>query len=248
MIFASLIGITVGVIVGVLGAGGGILAVPILVHLLGQSPHSATAESLVIVGLTALIAMASRWHSIQFKEGFIFAFGAIAGAVIGSRISPLVDGRILLILFSLLLFCIGATMLVKALRSRETQEQPSPERKPLHTIILAALGTGLLTGFFGVGGGFVVVPALIFVLGMPIRFASATSLLVMALTALSGLIARIGTDVPIDWNVTLAFAIASMLGGLVGGPISKKMPAKALSLAFVSLLLCVAAFTAIMTF
>lgn len=79
MITASLTGIVVGIVVGILGAGGGILAVPILVYALGQSPHSATAESLVIVGLTALVAMATRWRAVHLREGFIFGFGAIVG-------------------------------------------------------------------------------------------------------------------------------------------------------------------------
>lgn len=246
MITASLTGIAVGIVVGFLGAGGGILTVPILVYLLGQSPHNATAESLVIVGLTALIAMITRWQAIQFREGFIFGFGAIAGAVIGSRLSPLVDGQILLILFSTLLACVGATMLVKTLRTHDASEKREIVQKPLPAVILTALGTGILTGFFGVGGGFVVVPALILVLGIPIRFASATSLLVMVLTSASGLLARIGTDVAIDWKVTLAFGIASMLGGLIGGPLSKRLPAKALSIIFAFLLLGVAAFVAAM--
>ncbi|MCI7306467.1 MAG: sulfite exporter TauE/SafE family protein [Trueperella sp.] len=245
MITASLAGIVVGIVVGLLGAGGGILAVPILVYILGQPPHTATAESLVIVGLTAFIALLTRWRAIQFREGIIFSLGAIAGAVIGSRLSPLVDGHILLILFSALLLCIGITMLTQALHN-DDDEEPHLTRKPLVTVIFVALGTGILTGFFGVGGGFVVVPALILVLGIPIRFASATSLLVMALTAASGLLARIGSDLAIDWKVTLAFGIASMLGGLIGGPLSKKLPAKALSVAFSCLLIGVAAFVGLM--
>ncbi|AZR07389.1 sulfite exporter TauE/SafE family protein [Trueperella pyogenes] len=246
MITASLTGIVVGIVVGMLGAGGGILAVPILVYALGQSPHSATAESLVIVGLTALVAMATRWRAVHLREGFIFGFGAIVGAAIGSRLSPLVDGRILLLLFSTFLFCVGTAIAIKALPGREVEKTSPRTRKPLVAVIFTALGTGILTGFFGVGGGFVVVPALILVLGIPIRFASATSLLVMVLTATCGLLARIGTDVSIDWKVTLAFGLASMLGGLIGGPLSKKLPAKALTAAFAGLLLSVAVFIAVM--
>ncbi|MCI7306360.1 MAG: sulfite exporter TauE/SafE family protein [Trueperella sp.] len=245
MITASLAGVAVGIVVGLLGAGGGILAVPILVYVLGQPPHTATAESLVIVGLTARIALLTRWRAVQFREGIIFSLGAIVGAVIGSRLSPFVDGRTLLILFSALLFGIGFTMLTRALHNHD-DEAPHITRKPLLTVILAALGTGILTGFFGVGGGFVVVPALVLVLGIPIRFASATSLLVMVLTTASGLLARIGSNLTIDWKVTLAFAIASMLGGLIGGPLSRKLPAQALSVAFSCLLLGVAAFVGIM--
>lgn len=130
MITASLTGIVVGIVVGMLGAGGGILAVPILVYALGQSPHSATAESLVIVGLTALVAMATRWRAVHLREGFIFGFGAIVGAAIGSRLSPLVDGRILLLLFSVFLFCVGTAMAIKALPGREVENQPSHTQAP----------------------------------------------------------------------------------------------------------------------
>lgn len=246
MIAASLAGITIGTIVGVLGAGGEILAVPILIYVLEQTPYNATAESLVIVGLTAFIAMLMRWRSIQFREGFIFSGGAIAGAVIGSRLTPLVDGNFLLALFSVLLLCIGITMLTKVLRGTGNEEIHQISRKPIITVTLTALGTGILTGFFGVGGGFVVVPALVFVLGIPIRFASATSLLVMVLTAASGLLARIGTGVIIDWKVTLAFSFASMFGGFIGGPLSNRLPAKALSVIFGCLLIGVALFIAVM--
>ncbi|MDP9833195.1 MULTISPECIES: sulfite exporter TauE/SafE family protein [Trueperella] len=122
-------------------------------------------------------------------------------------------------------------------RSQDSSRNPASnfkhhhiERKPLATVVLTALGTGVLTGYFRVGGSFVVVPALILAFGIPIRFVSATSLLVMALTTASWLLARIGTDLAIDWKVTLAFGITSMVGGLIDGPMSKRLPAKALSI------------------
>ena len=111
----------------------------------------------MIVGLTALIALLTRC-TVQFREGIIFSLSTIVGAVIGSRLTTPFDGRTLLILFSGLLFCIGILMLTQALHNHN-DEARHITRKPLITVIFATLGTGILTGFFGVGGGFVVVNA-----------------------------------------------------------------------------------------
>lgn len=108
-------------------------------------------------------------------------------------------------------------------------------------LLTAASFTGLLTGFFGVGGGFIVVPMLVLVLRFNIREASATSLLVMLLASITGLLSRIGTPLVVQWPAVIAFAMASMLGGLIGAPASRKVPEFALTLAFGVLLLLVAA-------
>ena len=138
ILHALLIGALVGVVVGSLGAGGGIVSVPILVYVLGQDPHQATGLSLIIVGLTAAVSLATRARSgsVAWPEGTIFAFAGLAGTWAGAAL------------------------------------------------------TGFLTGFFGVGGGFAIVPALHLALRYPMKRASATSLLVMVITAAFGLASR----------------------------------------------------------
>ncbi|QRV01651.1 sulfite exporter TauE/SafE family protein [Arcanobacterium phocisimile] len=251
LFLAGVIGIGVGIVVGALGAGGGILAVPILVYVLQQPAHNATAESLVIVGLTALVAMTTRWRYIHFSSGFTFGALAIIGAIVGSRLSPLVADNALIVMFAVLLCLVGIVMLRKGIRALRVHSITSQDgditRRPLWAVVVTALGTGMLTGFFGVGGGFVVVPVLILVLGIPIQYASSTSLLIMVMTSISGLVARIGTGVEIDWPVTLVFGVASMLGGIVGGPLAQRARSEYLTIIFGCLLLGVAGFSLAMS-
>ena len=270
-ILAIGLGLLIGIVVGALGAGGGILSVPVLVYLLGQSPHEATASSLLIVGLTALVSLFSpgRRQYVHYRKGAIFGTLAIAGSLVGSYANAIVAGAALMYMFAVLLVAVGIVMLRKGIKNwRESEavaESDSPATKsrrdsanaakilnkeagkaaaagknPLWPITAVALGTGFLTGFFGVGGGFIVVPMLILVLGMPIKAASSTSLVVMVITAISGILARIGAPLAIDWAMVMAFALASMAGGFIGGPITAKVRPAALTIAFGVLLVGVA--------
>lgn len=294
------VGIGVGIVVGALGAGGGILAVPVLVFLLGMPAHSATASSLIIVLITALVSLPhhARHGNVEWRSGAVFAAISVAGAVVGSRLSALVPEQVLLTLFGVLLVAVAFAMLRRALRTRSeeraeaaahgsreadaeatvaihddpvldqpgpdttesadgllhhhgeaelptTPSQPASPRLPL--VIAAATLTGLLTGFFGVGGGFIVVPMLVIALGLAMRRASGTSLLVMVIATAASLLARVGTDVQIDWTTTLIFAAGSAAGGIVGGPLSAKARASTLTLLFSGLLGGVAAVTLVQT-
>ncbi|WP_460477162.1 sulfite exporter TauE/SafE family protein [Brachybacterium huguangmaarense] len=302
------VGLGIGVVVGALGAGGGILAVPVLVYLLGQDPHAATASSLVIVGLTALVSIRhhARAGNVAWREGLVFALVSVVGAVVGSRASGLVPPRALMLAFALLLGAVAVVMIRRAVRTRreeradapagsapsapggpdpdaaelDSPEPDSPEpdapvldvpgpdthatagvpeasRPPAHAgshraprtgpswpvLAAAATATGLLTGFFGVGGGFIVVPMLVIALGLAMRRASGTSLLVMIVSTAVSLLARIGTDVQIDWAVTLVFAAASSMGGILGGPLSARAKPSTLTWCFAILLAAVALVT-----
>lgn len=268
LITSLLIGLAVGIVVGALGAGGGILSVPVLVYLLGQEPHAASAGSLVIVGLTALVSLIPRAREghVQWRDGLVFGALSCVGTVIGSRLSALVDAKLLMTLFSVLLVAVGVLMLRKAIRKRNAEkaldgvadrhaERQSDEgadarrrrtQRGAHGIWLligCSTATGLLTGFFGVGGGFAVVPMLVLAMGFTMREASSTSLLVMIISSAVGLISRIGTPVTMDWTVVLAFAAASMAGGLIGAPASTKVKETTLTTIFGILLLAVAAGT-----
>lgn len=274
LILGCVLGLCIGVVVGALGAGGGILSVPVLVYLLGVAPHNATASSLVIVGLTALVSLFSPGRStyVKYRDGAVFGLLAIAGSVLGARTSEFVPADLLMYLFSGLLICVGIVMFRKGIRecrvadSKECGEKSSDEKSSggqaeeaeksrrenevklsWWLVVAAALGTGMLTGFFGVGGGFIVVPMLMLVLRMPMREAASTSLLIMVITSISGLLARIGTSVTIDWPVIMAFAVASMIGGFAGGPLTARVRPAVLTICFGLLLLCVAYATAVAT-
>lgn len=271
LLLPIVVGICVGIIVGLLGAGGGILSVPILVYLLGQSPHNAAAGSLLIVGATSLIALIGRRKEVHWKQGAVFGALSITGSFIGSFLNSLVSPNLLMYLFSSLLVIVAGLMFRKAAKEKnETGGKPrtmspntdvneqvcnkntrgkenSPSSKShLHhwiTIIVSAVLIGVLTGFFGVGGGFAVVPALTLIMHFDMKEASATSLLVMVIASLAGLAARMGTAIQIDYLSVLPFALASMIGGPIGASLTRKAKSTTLTFLFAILLLLVAVYT-----
>lgn len=246
---AVAVGLFVGLVVGALGAGGGILSVPALVYLLGLSPHDAAAGSLVIVGVTAVVSLIApaRAGLVRWKDGALFGLLSVVGSAIGARLSALINADLLMYLFGGLLIVVGGLMIRKGLRAK--RGLPVAERGkvgPLGIVAAASL-TGFLTGLFGVGGGFAVVPMLVLVLSFRMREASATSLLVMIFATAAGLLGRLGTDAVIQWDVVLPFMIASTLAGMIGGPLSKRAPSWLLTVIFGVLLEAVAIATLVAT-
>ena len=260
---ALLIGAFVGIVVGSLGAGGGILSVPILVYILGQDPHQATGLSLIIVGLTATVSLATRARSgnVAWREGALFALAGLVGTWAGSALGPLISARGLMLSFCALLGAVAVFMV----RSQMHPSASSSSDEAVETMVdksawalatvcrvvaLATL-TGFLTGFFGVGGGFAIVPALHLALRYPMKRASATSLLVMVITAVFGLASRTvaGTlTITAEAGVMVAlFTAASMGGGIVGAKLTKRVSNRLLGLVFAALLVCVAASTLVAT-
>lgn len=271
LLLPIVVGICVGIIVGLLGAGGGILSVPILVYLLGQSPHNAAAGSLLIVGATSLIALIGRRKEVHWKQGAVFGALSITGSFIGSFLNSLVSPNLLMYLFSGLLVIVAGLMFRKAAkeknaaggkpqtmspntdanekvcnkntRGKENSQRPNSRLHHWITIIVAAVLIGVLTGFFGVGGGFAVVPALTLIMHFDMKEASATSLLVMVIASLAGLAARVGTAIQIDYLSVLPFALASMIGGSIGASLTRKAKSTTLTFLFALLLLLVAVYT-----
>ena len=283
MILTALaVGALIGLVVGALGAGGGILSVPALIYLLGVAPHEATSASLVIVLFTALAALGGRIgkNTICYQIALVFAALATVGTWLGSLANQAVSADLLMYAFALLLICVGLVMLRRAypglfrgaaragssgvfsddgvaaaddaggtgstpaLRAVSAMgEVTSIGAVPLWRVALVATITGALTGFFGVGGGFVIVPALTLVLHLPIKRAASTSLLIMAITAVVALVARAQTSLNVDLEVIGAFTVASMLGGVAGAPLTRKVSSQKLTASFAALLLAVAVAT-----
>ena len=283
MILTALaVGALIGLVVGALGAGGGILSVPALIYLLGVAPHEATSASLVIVLFTALAALAGRIgkNTICYQIALVFAALATVGTWLGSLANQAVSADLLMYAFALLLICVGLVMLrraypglfrgaaragssgvfsddgaiaadnaggagsMPALRAVSAMgEVTSIGAAPLWRVALVATITGALTGFFGVGGGFAIVPALTLVLHLPIKRAASTSLLIMAITAVVALVARAQTSLNVDLGVIGAFTVASMLGGVAGAPLTRKVSSQKLTASFAALLLAVAVAT-----
>lgn len=290
MILTALaVGALIGLVVGALGAGGGILSVPALIYLLGVAPHEATSASLVIVLFTALAALGGRIgkNTICYQIALVFAALATVGTWLGSLANQAVSADLLMYAFALLLICVGLVMLRRAYPGflrvspglfrgaaragssgvfsddgaiaaddaggtgstsalgavSAMGEVTSIGAVPLWRVALVATVTGALTGFFGVGGGFAIVPALTLVLHLPIKRAASTSLLIMTITAVVALVARAQTSLNVDLGVIGAFTVASMLGAVAGAPLTRKVSSQKLTASFAALLLAVAVAT-----
>jgi len=234
-------GLAIGILLGLIGGGGSILAVPVLVYILGEPVKRATTESLLIVGVTALVGAlaAARTGRVRWRLGLGFAATGALVAVAGTALNRLVDSRALLLGFGALLLIAAVAML----RGRREQATRQNDSQPLTWVRVAAAGavTGLLTGFFGVGGGFVIVPALTLALGLPMTLAVGTSLLVIALTSAAALAAHLASG-GINTPLAAAFAAAAAMGAVIGTLFHGHFPEQRLRQLFAALLVAIAAF------
>lgn len=242
LLWVAPLALLVGLTLGALGGGGAILAVPILVYLLDQPPAAATTGSLIIVGLTSLAGLASHWKSgnVKLKDGLIFGVTGIVGSVLGSRLSVLAPPEILLTAFGVLMLVVAGVMIRKNVR--KAGESEPARRRGLGVLLATATGVGFLTGFFGVGGGFAVVPALVLALGFTMPAAVATSLVVIVINSATALAARAGTGLDLDWAIIGVFSALAALGGLFGGRLAQRIEPRHLSLAFSVLMILVAGY------
>ena len=248
------IGLLVGVTLGALGGGGSILTVPALVYLLGQDVRSATTGSLVIVGITTAIGMLPHLRAgrVRLGQGLVFGLLGVVGAYPASLLSVRVDPQVLLAAFAGLLLVVAGLMTRRrrsAARSGpavEARTSPIVSLRPWScdcrratVLVLTAAGVGLLTGFFGVGGGFAAVPALVLALRLPMPVAVGTSLVVISVNSVTSLVARLGQDVSLDWTVLGLFTVAAVTGSLLGSRVVTRVSPERLSLAFTALLVLV---------
>lgn len=258
-------GLVIGLLLGALGGGGSVLAVPALVYLLGQSPHEATAGALVVVTAGAVTGLVCHARAGRVRWAAGAAFGALgtAGSYLGSRWSAALDPTVLMAAFAGLMLVVAAMLLVRGLRAaRETDgtglpgaPRPVPGSVPAEPlgdsgraavapvspaptrparIAATASAVGLLTGFFGVGGGFVVVPALTLVLGLEMPVAIGTSLLVILINSLTALGTRAGTGT-LDWPLLAGFAACAAVGSNLGNRLTSRLRPQALTTAFAGL-------------
>lgn len=256
IVLALAFGLAIGLSLGALGGGGSILTVPVLVYVLGESPHAATGASLIVVGIAAAFGLVShaRAGHVAWAQGVVFGLLGGIGSVAGTRLSKSVDQHVLLAAFAGLMLLAAAVMLIRQRRhKREAAEQSTTGSESCFRwsrccllkalrVLGAASVVGLLTGFFGVGGGFIAVPALTIALGFGMPEAVGTSLLVIAINAAIALGARTGTS--LDYGVVVPFAAAAIAGTLAGSAVTNRLPAARLSQAFAVLLLGVAGYVA----
>lgn len=261
---ASPLGFLIGLSLGALGGGGSILAVPALVYAAGQDPKAATTSSLFLVGSAALVGMVTHHRAgrVRVGTGVVFGLTGIGGSLVGSAINRHLDPDLLLLGFSGLVLVAAWRMLVgcptctKVGEERELQatDEPTTARASIVVrthiditrvaqVLVAGSVVGFLTGLFGVGGGFVIVPALALVLRLPMPEAIGTSLLVIAINSAVALSTRIATT-SIDWAITAPFTLAATIGVITGGRIADRLDAKRSLRWFSALLVAVAVYTA----
>lgn len=251
------LGLLTGSVMGALGGGGAILTIPVLIYVLGMEPHTATTASLLIVGIGAAASVVGQWRhgTVRALDALELAGTGLLGTYAGSRASAAVSPSVLVVLLAALLAVVGGLMLRRAAADASGAHHAEPEDEPavaapvpasrrrhLVAMVAVGMGVGLLTGFFGVGGGFAIVPALTLVLGYPVRTAVGTSLLVIALNSATAFASRLGHGVELDWKLVAVFTVGSVLGGLTGGAVGRRTSPTTLSTGFAILLFLVAAY------
>ena len=231
---AALIGVTLGLT----GAGGSIITLPVLVYLAGVAPKQAVVLSLFIVGVAALVGAIQRLRAgeIHLKAVLLFALAGMAGAVLGARLTPLVSSTTLMIIFAILMLVVAANMLIGS-QSEVPQEA---ECRPLRCLS-AGLVVGVLTGFIGVGGGFLLVPALVRFAKLPLRMATGTSLAVIAFNSAAGFVSHYG-EAPPRWDLALIFAGIAAVGVVSGNKLATLLPVKKLRQGFALMVIVTGAF------
>lgn len=219
----------VGVSLGVLGGGGSILTVPILVYVAGMDPKEAIAASLFVVGVTSAAGAIShaRAGRVRWRTGLLFGAAGLTGAFLGGMLGGHLPGSVLLIAFALMMLATSFAMI----RGRKVDESKKHAELPVLRVLLDGLVVGLVTGLVGAGGGFLVVPALALLGGLPMSIAVGTSLLVIAMKSLGGLAGYL-SSVHLDWNLVIAVTVAAVVGSVVGGRLAGRIPEAALRKAF----------------
>lgn len=243
MLIALAAGACVGIAVGLAGGGGAVLAVPVLVYLLDQSVHAATTESLVIVvGASGAGAIShARHHVVCWRLAAAFAAAALPGSIVGTLANRAFAAELLLGAFAVLLLGVSVLTWRQGGGARGEEGDRCPDLD-LRAVALAGFAIGSLTGLFGVGGGFAVVPALVLALRVPIRRAIATSLVIVTVVSAAGLVEHLIADADVAWDVALPFALAAMATASLGGTLAGRIPQHVLVRGFAVLLAAIAAY------
>lgn len=231
----------IGLSLGLLGGGGSILTVPILLYVFHLPTRVAIATSLLVVGATSLAALVphARAGRVRWKTGAAFGAASMAGAYVAGRLSKHVPAALLLLMF-------GAMMLVTAVMMMRGRRAPAGaveghRETPAAKVIAQGLAVGAVTGLVGAGGGFVVVPALVLLGGLPMGVAVGTSLLVIAMNSFAGF-AGLLSNVSIPWQIAGGVVAAAVVGSFVGGRLVSVIPADRLRKGFAWFVVVMAVF------
>ena len=240
----SLSGVLIGFTLGLVGGGGSILAVPLMVYVVGvQSPHLAIGTSALAVAANALAGLwnHAREQNVNWRCGGSFALAGVIGALGGSTLGKAFDGQKLLFLFALLMLVVAAAMYRG--RGETGVDGVRCNRDNLPKVIIFGFATGLLSGFFGIGGGFLIVPALVASTSMPIYRAIGTSLVAVAAFGVTTA-ANYAASGLLDWPLAASFIAGGIVGSMLGATAARKLSASKgrLNTIFAALIVIVAGY------
>ena len=241
LIVVASLAVLIGVSLGLLGGGGSILAVPVLTYAAGLTAKEAIATSLLVVGITSGVALIShaKRGNVEWRTGAIFSLTAMAGAYVGGLAAAWFSGTTLLLLFATMMVVTAVAMFRGKghLQGTETNDKPLP----IGLVVGEGLLVGAATGLVGAGGGFLVVPALVLLGGMPMHRAVGTSLMVITLKSFAAFAGH-ASHVSIDWSLAALVIAAAVGGSFVGAAFAKRVPAELLRKIFAGFVLMMAGY------
>jgi uncharacterized membrane protein YfcA len=239
MVLALSLALLIGVSLGLLGGGGSILTLPILTYAVGMETKQAIAASLFVVGVTSATGAIAhaRAGRIRWRTGLLFGAAGMVGAFAGGRVAAYIPGVVLMLLFAAMMVATGIAML----RGRGARTSAKATDLAIGKVLVEGVIVGVVTGLVGAGGGFLVVPALVLLGGLPMELAVGTSLVVIAMKSFAGMAGHLG-HADIDWPITLAVTAAAVAGSLLGGRLAGRIPGPILRRGFGVFVLVMAAF------
>lgn len=230
LVLTLLLSVLIGLSLGLLGGGGSILSVPILTYVAGLEPNEAITMSLFVVGVTSIVSAAThaRKRRVKWRSGLLFGAAGMVGAFGGGLVGNLLPGTALMIAFASMMLATSVAMI------RGRRERPgagAAGELPVAKALSAGGVVGLMTGLVGAGGGFLIVPALVLLGGLPMVAAVGTSLLVISMNSLAGFAGHL-TSLELDWALTGAVSAAALIGALIGARLAGRIPETALRKGF----------------
>lgn len=232
--------LVIGTVLGMLGGGGAILTVPAFVYIIGFAAKPAIAMTLPIIGITSFVSamIHLRRGNLLLRVAGLFGIVTMIGAFAGAKLSIFVPGRMQLIILSCVMIASSLSMFRSAMRPKTASPEGTPAVIKPGRLAMVGLGVGLLTGLVGIGGGFLIVPALVVLAGIPMRQAVGTSLFVISLTTAAGY-AGYAQSAPIPWMFVLFFAGVAVAGSVFGAWLSSRLSTGALKIGFAALIIVI---------
>ncbi len=245
MILAWIGALFIGLTLGLLGSGGSILTVPVLTYLVGQETKVAIAGSLMIVGIISLFSAIpyARQQLVKWRTVVLFGIPGMLGAVAGAWAAHFVSDAVQMLIFAVLLL-MASYLMFKPMKLQYAEHEHA--ERAMYKIMVDGFVVGAVTGLVGVGGGFLIIPALVLLGGLSMRLAVGTSLVIIAIKSFAGFVGYLDVldalQLSVDWNIILIFSVIGVVGGWLGHKISSKINQDQLKRGFAVFLILMGSF------